>query len=74
MFNPLADNPAARKAIYTLLWVASLAVGGIGAGYGASDSGIPDWYAPVAAVYAFVAAFVGFQASANTPADLDDAA
>lgn len=69
--NPLAENPAARKATYTLLWFASLVIGGIGAGYGAADAGIPSWYAPVAAVYAFVAAFVGYQASANTATDTD---
>jgi hypothetical protein len=64
--NPLAENAAARKAVYILFWFASLVLGGIGAGYGAADAGIPGWYAPAAAVYAFLAAAVGYQAASNT--------
>lgn len=65
--NPLADNPAARKVVYTLFWFASLVVGAIGVAGGAMDSGIPHWYAPVAAVYAFLAAAIGYTASSNVP-------
>jgi hypothetical protein len=72
--NPLADSPAARKIVYTLFWFASLVVGALGVGYGAASAGIPSWYAPVAAVYAFLAAAVGYTASSNVPANPADTA
>lgn len=65
--NPLADRPDLRKVVYVLFWFASLALGAVGVGYGAADAGIPSWYAPAAAVYAFLAAGVGYQAASNTP-------
>jgi hypothetical protein len=65
--NILAEYPKARKYLYALLWVAGLALGATAAGYGASDAGIPGWYAPVAAVYAFLGAGLGYTAQANTP-------
>lgn len=65
--NPLANNAQARKLVYIVFWFVSLVLGGIGVGYGAAEgASIPGWYAPAAAVYAFLAAAVGYQASANT--------
>lgn len=64
--NPLADRPDLRKKVYVLFWFVSLALGAIGVGYGASEHGLPDWYAPSTAVYAFVAAGVGYTAASNT--------
>lgn len=67
--NPLASNPAARKAVYTLFWLVGLVLGGLTAGYGATDGNAPDALGVALAVYAFLGAAVGYQAQANTPAD-----
>jgi hypothetical protein len=67
--NPLADNPAARKAVYSLFWFASLVLGAIGAGYGAAEGhSIPDWYSPAVAVFSFFAAGIGYTARINVSA------
>lgn len=67
-FNPLADNAAARKVVYTLFWLVGLALGALTAAYGATDGAAPDFLGAALAVYAFLGGAVGYQAAANTPA------
>jgi hypothetical protein len=63
--NPLAERPDIRKYVYALFWIVGLGLGALAAGYGASDAGLPGWYAPASAVYAFLGAAVGYTARAN---------
>lgn len=69
--NPLANNPRARKIVYTLFWLAGLVIGALQVAYGASDgTEVPQAVDIASAVYVFLGIGVGYQASANTPAEL----
>ena len=67
--NPLSNNPAARKIVYTLFWLVGLALGAVQVAYAAGDAGQPDWLTVALAVYAFLGTGVGYTASANTSTD-----
>lgn len=66
--NPLADNPKARKIVYTVLWavglVLTVAQVYVGAVPGTDQ---PAWLTGALAVYPVIGAYVGYQASKNTP-------
>lgn len=66
--NPLADNPKARKVVYTVLWVVGLLLTAAQVYVGAVP-GIeqPSILTGALAVYPVLAAYVGYQASQNTP-------
>lgn len=66
--NPLDQYPAARKALYTLQWLISGAMGVLGIvlsvnGYGVTD--LPAWYSTTALVLAFVWTYTGITAQSN---------
>jgi hypothetical protein len=67
--TPFAENPQVRKVIYTVLWVLGLILGAaeiyVGAVPGIEQ---PGWLTGALAVFPFIAGYVGFQASQNTPA------
>ena len=64
--NPLNNHPRARKITYTAFWIIGLAIGATQVGYAAADLGQPVWLTVALAVFAFVAAGVGYTASTNT--------
>lgn len=64
--NPLNEHPGARKVVYTVFWILGLAIGATQVGYAAADLGQPVWLTVALAVFAFVAAGIGFTAAANT--------
>ena len=63
--NPLNNHPRARKITYTAFWIIGLAIGATQVGYAAADLGQHVWLTVALAVFAFVAAGVGYTASAN---------
>lgn len=67
--NPLAQNPDARRRVYTGFWLVGLVLGGTQVGYAAAESGQPTWLTVALAVYAFLGAGVGYTAQANVPND-----
>lgn len=69
--NPLANNPKARKVVYTLFWLAGLVIGALQVAYGAADNTeVPQAVDIASAIFVFLGIGVGYQASANTPAKL----
>ena len=66
--NPLENNPKARKVVYTVLWAVGLVLTAaqvwVGAVPGAEQ---PSVLTGALAVFPVVAAYVGYQASKNTP-------
>lgn len=71
-FNPLENNPAARKVVYGLFWVIGLVIGALQVAYGAAaNTEVPQAVDIASAVYVFLGIAVGYQAATNTPADND---
>jgi hypothetical protein len=65
--NPLEGNPAARKVVYALFWMAGLVIGALQVAYGAaSGAEVPEAVDIASAVYVFLGIGVGYQASVNT--------
>lgn len=64
--NPLNDHPTARRIVYTAFWIIGLILGAIQVGYASTDLGQPTWLVVALAVFAFLAAGVGYTAFANT--------
>ena len=66
--NPLENNPKARKVVYTVLWAVGLILTAaqvwVGAVPGTTQ---PSVLTGALAVFPVVAAYVGYQASKNTP-------
>lgn len=59
--------PAAkRRVVYAVFAFLGLALGATQVGYSAAELGQPVWLTVVLAVYTFLAAGVGYTASANT--------
>ena len=61
-----------RKPIYGAFAVAGVIIGAIQVGIAAIGAENPDWLLVVLAVFPFVAGAVGFTASANTDATVND--
>jgi hypothetical protein len=69
--NPLDQYPSIRRALYTLQWIASGAMGVLGIILAANGNGVddlPGWYNTTALVLAFVWTYTGITAQTNTPA------
>ena len=67
--NPLSNNPALRKTVYTAFWLVGLALGATQVAFASTSAGQPDWLTVALAVYAFLGTGVGYTASANTSTD-----
>lgn len=63
--NPLNNHPTARKVVYTAFWIIGLGLGGTQVGYAAANAGQPPWLDVTLAVFAFVAAGIGYTAFTN---------
>lgn len=67
--TPLEQYPAARRAVYHLLWVAGLVLLAAQLGVAAIEEWTqPVWLTVALAVYPAIGTYVGYQAQANTPA------
>ena len=66
--TPLERNPKARRVVYGALWFVGLALTGAQAGIASSGVPQPTWLSITLGAFPAVAAYVGFQAQANTPA------
>lgn len=62
----LAQYPAARRWVYAVLGVTSLAIGATSAYLGAIGAEPPPWMLGVGAVWAFLAGATGYLAATNT--------
>lgn len=65
--TPLEQYPAARRAVYGLLWLVGLVLVAAEGWCWATKAAQPTWLTGTLGVFPIVAAYVGYQARSNTP-------